>query len=78
MNTILKQDGFQGQIQYVIPRPVLEEIAQHILVSGLYPTDIGWYPQASHHGRHRESGAEQNILIICTAGQGWFEMDGNT
>lgn len=71
-----KQEGFQGQIQYVIPRPVLAGTAQHILVSGLYPTDIGWYPEAKQHYRQRDNGAEQNILIICTGGQGWFEIDG--
>ena len=76
MNRIQNQDGFQGQIQYVIPRPVLAGAAQHILVSGLYPTDIGWYPHARQHYRQRETGAEQNILIICKAGKGWFEIDG--
>jgi AraC-like DNA-binding protein len=76
MNKIQKRDGFQGQIQYVIPRPVLSITAQHILVSGLYPTDIGWYPQARQHYRQRELGAEQNVLIICTAGQGWYEVEG--
>ncbi len=76
MNRIQKRDGFQGQIQYVIPRPILNSAAQHILVSGLYPTDIGWYPQARQHYRQREEGADQNILIICIQGQGWFELDG--
>jgi AraC-like DNA-binding protein len=76
MNRTEKQEGFQGQVKYVIPRPVLAGTAQHILVSGLYPTDIGCYPEARQHYRQRESGAEQNILIICTAGQGWYEIDG--
>jgi AraC-like DNA-binding protein len=76
MNRIQKRDGFQGQIQFVIPRPVLASVAQHILVSGLYPTDIGWYPRALHHYRRRESGAAQHILIICLNGQGWFEISG--
>ena len=76
MNKIEKRDGFAGQIQYVIPRPILSGAAKHILVSGLFPTDIGWYPQAKDHYRERDSGAEQNILIICTEGKGWFEIDG--
>src|ERR1700722_10862761 len=76
MNRTEKSEGFQGQVQYVIPRPVLSSTAQHILVSGLYPTDIGCYPQARQHYRQREQGAEQNILIVCMSGQGWFEIDG--
>ena len=76
MNAIEKRDGFRGEIRYVIPRPMLADAAQHILVSGLYPTDIGRYPHASRHCCARAKGAEQNILIICTQGQGWFEING--
>lgn len=76
MNKVLKRDGFAGQIQYVIPRPILAGTTGHILVSGLFPTDIGWYPRANFHHRQRENGAEQNILIICTSGRGWFEVNG--
>ncbi len=76
MRRTQKRDGFQGQIHYSIPRPMIASAGQHILVSGIYPTGIGYYPQAANHHRQREEGAEQNILIICTAGQGWFELDG--
>jgi AraC family transcriptional regulator of arabinose operon len=76
MNKIEKRDGFDGQIQYVIPRPILAGVAKHILVSGLFPTDVGRYPQAKDHYRKRESGVGQNILIICTEGKGWFEING--
>ncbi|MCX6894433.1 MAG: AraC family transcriptional regulator [Verrucomicrobia bacterium] len=61
---------------FVVPPPVLVETARHILVSGLYPTDIGWFPRARHHARQRAGGAEQNILILCTRGSGWFEING--
>jgi AraC-like DNA-binding protein len=77
MTTLEKQEGFRGQIQYVIPRPILINAARHILVSGLYPTDIGFYPAANHHLRQRDSGAEEHILIFCRQGQGWFELQGN-
>ena len=70
MNRTEKREGFQGQIQYVIPRPVLSSTAQHILVSGLYPTDIGWYPQAKQHFRQRENGAEQNVFDRLHVGTG--------
>ena len=71
-----KHDGFSGQIQWVVPGPVLAGTAKHILVSGIYPTDVGCYPKALHHFRQREAGAEQNILILCTGGSGWFEING--
>jgi len=71
-----KRDGFSGQIQHVIPDRILGHSARHILVSGLYPTDVGWYPQAQHHFRRRETGAAQHILILCIRGNGWYEMGG--
>jgi AraC-like DNA-binding protein len=77
MKTVRKRDGFLGQIQFVVPGPILERTAKHILVSSLHPTDIGWYPKARHHFRQRDAGAEQNILILCTRGSGWFEIGGH-
>lgn len=76
MKYIQKQDGFLSQIMFVVPPTVLAETIRHILVSGLYPTDIGWFPQARHHARQRADGAKQNILILCTRGGGWFEING--
>jgi len=61
---------------YVVPPPVLKEAGRHILVSGLCPTDVGWFPLARHHVRERAGGSEQNILIFCTRGSGWFEIHG--
>jgi len=47
-----------------------------MLVSELYPTDAGWFPSARHHRFVRLTGAEENILIYCVKGRGWFEIDG--
>jgi AraC-like DNA-binding protein len=48
------------------------------------PTDIGWYPHARYHYRERRQGAEEHILIFCTAGGGlcevedqWFAVEAN-
>lgn len=70
------RDGFRGQIQYVVPRPLLERLAGHPLLHSLIPTDIGWYPQARYHYRKRPNGAAEHILILCVAGRGWFEFAG--
>ena len=76
MKQITQQAGFSGQIQHIIPRPILGDLTRHILVSQLYPTDIGRYPRARGHLRRRERGAAENILILCTSGSGWFEIHG--
>ena len=70
------REGFKGQIQYVIPRPVLARMAGHPLLHSLIPTDIGWYPRAQYHFRERAEGAAEHILIFCVEGSGWYEMDG--
>ena len=36
----------------------------------MYLTDIGYYPQASHHFRERPTGSDQFILIYCIDGEG--------
>lgn len=76
MSTIRKLEGFEGQILHVIPRPMLRDLAHHVLLHQLIATDIGWYPQARHHYCERPAGAPEHILILCVAGRGWAEVDG--
>ena len=76
MQPIRLKDGFAGEIMYVVPRPVLARARSHPLVSPLTPTDIGWFPSARFHHRERPSGAPEHILIVCTAGAGWLEVNG--
>lgn len=72
------REGFTGQIHYVIPRHFLQEVKKHPLLHALFPTDIGWYPQARFHFRDRPAGTPEYILIYCVAGQGWATLHGET
>lgn len=65
-----KKDGFPGQISFVIPERILALVNVNSLISDLYMTDIGYYPQARHHYRERPKGSTQFILIYCVEGQG--------
>ncbi|MDO9040357.1 MAG: AraC family ligand binding domain-containing protein, partial [Bacteroidota bacterium] len=65
-----KQDGFPGQLSYVIPDRILMLIEKNPFCSDLFITDIGYYPNARHHFREREKGIEQTILIYAIEGQG--------
>lgn len=68
---IKKKEGFQGQKAVVIPRKVLaSNCTNNTIISGLYITDIGYYPKARFHYRERLRGAEQHILIYCIEGRG--------
>ena len=69
------REGFEGQEMFVIPRPILAEARLHPLVRGLYPTDIGWYPQARYHFRNRENGAPEDHLMMCLDGHGYVVVN---
>ena len=77
MQSLRLKDGFPGEIMYVVPRPILENVRSHPLVHPLTPTDIGWFPSARYHYRERPAGAPEHILIYCTDGRGWFEIEGD-
>ncbi|HKL21382.1 MAG TPA: AraC family transcriptional regulator [Tichowtungia sp.] len=69
------REGFPGQRLVIVPANVIQRARELPLVSRLYVTHIGNYPKAPHHYVERETGAEQTILIYCTGGRGWLEMD---
>jgi AraC family transcriptional regulator, arabinose operon regulatory protein len=70
-----KQDGFPGQLSYVIPDRILSIIKQNPFCSDLYITDIGYYPHARHHFRERRKGIDQTILIYAVEGQGTITVN---
>jgi len=65
-----KEDGFPGQISFVLPEKIISMTKHNPMISDLYLTDIGYYPQAKHHFRKRPSGSAQFILIYCIDGKG--------
>lgn len=66
-----KKEGFEGQKAIVVPKRILaNQCERNRLLNNLYVTDIGYYPRAKFHYRHRPKGAEQHILIYCHAGMG--------
>lgn len=72
---IRKQDGFKSEKLLVLPEYVLKDISNHPLISSLYVTDIGYFPQAKYHYRERLEACDTHILIYCAAGEGWVEVD---
>lgn len=76
MAPIRLHEGFRGQKQWVLPRSILARWSAYPILRTLAPTDIGMYPHAQYHYRERQTGAEENILIYCADGEGWYEIDG--
>jgi AraC family transcriptional regulator, arabinose operon regulatory protein len=73
-----KEDGFPGQISFVIPERILALVKDNPLIADLYITDIGYYPQARHHFRERPMGSDQLILIYCVDGEGEIRLKETT
>jgi len=75
ISTVMKEeDGFPGQISFVVPEKIISLIKDNPLIADLYLTDIGYYPQASQHFRERSSGSDQFILIYCIGGKGEIRL----
>lgn len=73
---IRRKDGFVNQRAIVLPNKIKKILSEDELTKMLYVTDIGFYPDASGHYLARRDGSEQNILIYCTEGKGWFSING--
>ncbi|MFD1875103.1 AraC family transcriptional regulator [Hymenobacter bucti] len=69
------KEGFQGQRAYSLPVALLHETTGHPLCQGLYVTDIGFYPVARAHKRHRRAGSAQHLLLYCVQGAGWYQLN---
>ena len=70
------KSGFIGERAVILPAPVIDEYKCTELGSMLHITDIGFYPKASYHFRKRtKEEASQYVLIYCTEGEGWFELN---
>ncbi len=70
-----KEEGFPGQISFVIPDKIVSSLEDNPLIEDLYITDIGYYPKAQFHFRNRPSGSSQFILIYCTDGEGEIHVN---
>ena len=80
-----KKEGFLGQKMVVIPENIKSDIWKNPIINNMFITDIGYYPNAKHHYRQRQTGAAEYILIYCVEGQGWitckeekFELEPNS
>jgi len=71
-----KIQGFAGQIIHFLPANVLGQVARHPLGVGVHVKCLGWFPKALGHCIQRPNGLNECIVIVCTKGKGWAEIDG--
>ncbi len=71
-----KREGFPGQKLRVVPRLIVRSALSTPVTAHLIVTDCGYFPHAAAHGRVRPKGAAQTVVIICSQGHGWAEVNG--
>lgn len=70
------RDGFNGERSIMLPKTVADSLELDPLTNMLYITWIGYYPKAKYHHRKREEPIDQNIMIYCVDGAGWYRVRG--
>lgn len=76
MDKTTLQDGFMGQKIIALPKSIINFIKNNHISKIFYISDLGYYPNANHHYRIREKGADQYIFIYCIKGKGEIQLNG--
>jgi len=71
---MLIPDGFPGQRLRVLPAPLARSALTQPITERLLVTDAGYFPHAAAHGRARQRGADENVVIVCSRGVGWLTL----
>lgn len=75
-NSFKRRDGFEGEKLISVPPKVWKDYLQKFPeLFRIYITHIGYFPKASFHYRERRTGCDDNILIYCLQGKGYYVID---
>jgi AraC-like DNA-binding protein len=78
MPTIIqKSRGFEGELIIEVPKIAISQSQKLPLIHSLFISRMGFYPKALHHFFQRPSGISQVILLYCTDGKGWIQLNKN-
>jgi AraC-like DNA-binding protein len=69
-----KSRGFEGELIIEIPKIAITNCEELPLVRSLFISRMGFYPKALHHYYQRPGGISQVILLYCTDGKGWIQI----
>jgi AraC-like DNA-binding protein len=71
-----RRDGFEGEKLISLPERVWKDaVARDPGLFKIYITHIGYFPKAAFHYRERRKGCQDNILIYCLHGKGYYIFD---
>lgn len=70
-----KSKGFEGELIIEVPGVAIRACQEIPLIKSLFISRMGYYPQALHHYYKRPYGLSQVVLIYCTNGKGWIQIE---
>ena len=69
--------GFAGQRRVNLPFHLVEKSLQDPLSSGISIVYMGFFPNAAGHFIDRPNGCQEQILIYCVKGEGFYRLEGH-
>lgn len=72
------KEGFLGQTMIVLSPEQKGKILNNPFFRNLFPTAIGYFPNARNHDRSRKNGVSEYILLYCLNGEGWISINKKT
>jgi AraC family transcriptional regulator of arabinose operon len=72
------KEGFLGQTMIVLSPEQKGKISDNPFFQNLFPTAIGYFPNAKNHDRSRKNGVNEYILLYCLDGEGWISINKKT
>jgi len=69
-----KSRGFEGELIIEVPKIAITNCEELPLIRSLFISRMGFYPKALHHYYQRPGGISQVILLYCTDGKGWIQI----
>lgn len=69
------KEGFLGQTMIVLSPEQKSKISDSPFFQNLFPTAIGYFPNARNHDRSRKNGVSEYILLYCLDGEGWISIN---
>lgn len=70
------KEGFKGERFISLPEDLLVSYSKDPLVGNLYVRKIGFFPRVKYHYVQKEAGCNYAMLIYCTDGKGWCQIQG--
>lgn len=70
------KEGFKGERFLHLPDNLLQTYSKDPLIKDLYLRKIGYFPHVKYHYVQKDTGCNYTMLIYCTDGEGWYQIQG--